>query len=257
MIRSNTAQLRLPLDDQVSWDIFNSYAENREDEKSSGYLSTHWTSADGDGFPMILEPGPVAAVSAVDDPYYHQSAGVVQPINRSRFSLDDEARTHLFKSGRHRKQNMTVDAGRDADGEDEGLKAILSAAHSQASKSKRAFEKFISNLAHHRNDEEMENSRKFCLKSALGDAQSSQNGYFHFVASSPQPSRPVKMRRTKSEFEGEIPKDDILRETPALQISSPLLVLSSFPSPPPLGRATTFVRRIKALPLRPSPIPAI
>lgn len=208
---------------------------------SSGPLSSHWTltAASADGrFPIILEPKPVTPVSSTDsveDPYYRQAAAAV---SATQFALDDNTPTLMLKLRRRRKQNMSVDTGRDARAEDERLKTILSAAHSQASKSKKAFGKLISNLAHTK-DDEMEDGRKVCLKTAEGDAQSSHKGYFHFVGASPNPTRPTKMRRSKSELERKV----------RVQISSPFL-----PSLATLGHSP-FVRRERALPLRPSPTP--
>lgn len=258
-LRSNTTQLRLPLDDQLSWDIFNSYAENREDDEDPG-LSSHWTltAASEDGrYPF--QHNELLAIPSTGypaDDFYS-----AEP--RSRFSPIDDTPTLILKLQRRGKNDTDGGATSDGRSDDEGLRAILSAAHVRASKkSKRAFGKILSHLtSRHEDDEnnEKENGR-FRIKSAVGDADrdtdSAGHGYFHFVASSPHP-RQLKLRRTKSErerSERERARPNISR----LQISSPLVILSpNVPSPPPLGRATTFVRRTKALPLRPSPIPSI
>ncbi|KAJ7600691.1 hypothetical protein C8J56DRAFT_910991 [Mycena floridula] len=238
----------LQLDDQLSWDIFNSYAENREDDEDPS-LSSHWT--------MSALSGPPTGYS---DSYYGTA-----PL-RSRFSpTHDESPSLMLKTQRR-------------DGDD-GIRALFSAAHDRASKkSKRAFGKILSHLT--KEDEGKENDERSGLRTGAADGRGmgpglgTAGGPYRYPPASGRPERP-RHRRAKSEKEGP-------PTVAVLQISSPRLIsapshrrakserpnltflhISSAmpeagpPSPPPLGRATTFVRRTKALPLRPSPIPAI
>jgi len=282
----------LQLDDHLQWDIFNSYAENREDDEDPT-VSSHW------------------ATSALSDPPSGYSDEYYGTALRSRFSP-----THGDAP------NLTLKVQR-REG-DEGIRALFSAAHDRASKkSKRAFGKILSHLT---KEEEGKENERSGLRTGVGDGRPGQilglmppasgrpekhpplsgrperlqlgsgrpekiqpfsgrpeklqpfSGKLDIQLVSGRPERPERPRHTRAKSEKEGPPSVAIlqissprhfatpnhRKTKSekpnltiLHISSPIPQPSGILSPPPLGRATTFVRRTKALPLRPSPVPPI